>query len=162
MPRFSCCCFADQLTKLKYIFRGARFFLVKSNNHENVALAKAKGVWATPPPNETRFNGAFRVSHCCICEYMIVHPVHVNNNGSQLVVFNRLLQENPNVILIFSVKESGRFQGFARVASESDKDHVQVRWVLPPGLSQRALSGIFKLDWINRFKRSAESILLYF
>lgn len=81
-------------------------------------LAKAKGVWATPPPNENRFNGAFK--------------------------------ENPNVILVFSVKESGRFQGFARVASESDKNGTQVRWVLPPGLSQRALSGIFKLDWINR------------
>lgn len=41
--------------------RGARFFLVKSNNHENVALAKAKGVWSTPPQNEARFNQAFRV-----------------------------------------------------------------------------------------------------
>jgi hypothetical protein len=51
----------DQTSKLKYIFRGARFFLIKSNNHENVALAKAKGVWATPPPNEARINGAFKV-----------------------------------------------------------------------------------------------------
>ena len=43
--------------------RGARFFLVKSNNHENVALAKAKGVWSTPPQNEAKFNQAYRVSH---------------------------------------------------------------------------------------------------
>ena len=63
------------------------------------------------------------------------------------------------MILVFSVKESGKFQGFARVASESDKDHTQVRWVLPPGLSQRALSGIFKLDWINRYITSTFSSL---
>ena len=49
--------------KLKYLMRGARFFLVKSNNHENVALAKAKGVWSTPPPNEARLNQAFKVTH---------------------------------------------------------------------------------------------------
>ena len=54
------------------------------------------------------------------------------------------------MILVFSVKESGRFQGYARLASESDKEHPPVRWVLPPAMSQRALSGIFKLDWINR------------
>lgn len=70
---------SDQTSKLKYIFRGSRFFLIKSNNHENVALAKAKGVWATPPPNEMRINSAYR--------------------------------DNPNIILIFSVRESGKFQG---------------------------------------------------
>ena len=69
----------DQTSKLKYLFRGARFFLIKSNNHENVALAKAKGVWSTPPPNEIRINNAYK--------------------------------ENPNVIFIFSVRESGKFQG---------------------------------------------------
>ncbi|KAK7880993.1 hypothetical protein WMY93_032388 [Mugilogobius chulae] len=36
-------------SKLRYILRGARFFLIKSNNHENVSLAKAKGVWSTLP-----------------------------------------------------------------------------------------------------------------
>ncbi|XP_059142808.1 YTH domain-containing protein 1-like isoform X2 [Physella acuta] len=105
-------------SKLKYLMRGARFFLVKSNNHENVALAKAKGVWSTPPQNEARFNQAFR--------------------------------ECDNVILIFSVKESGKFQGFARLAEESTKDHPSIRWVLPPGMTSRALSGVFKLDWITR------------
>jgi hypothetical protein len=49
--------------KLKYIFRNPRFFLIKSNNHENVALAKAKGVWSTPPQNEARLNQAYRVSY---------------------------------------------------------------------------------------------------
>ncbi|XP_041360039.1 YTH domain-containing protein 1-like isoform X2 [Gigantopelta aegis] len=104
--------------KLKYIFRNARYFLIKSNNHENVALAKAKGVWSTPPQNEARLNQAFR--------------------------------ESNNVILIFSVKESGKFQGFARIGDESTKDHPPIRWVLPPGMSARALSGVFKLDWVCR------------
>ena len=54
--------FLDQSSKLKYIFREARFFVIKSNNHENVALAKAKGVWSTPPQNEAKLNQAFRVS----------------------------------------------------------------------------------------------------
>ena len=52
----------DQSSKLKYIFREARFFVIKSNNYENVALAKAKGVWSTPPQNEAKLNQAFRVS----------------------------------------------------------------------------------------------------
>ncbi len=73
------CNLSDQSSKLKYIFREARFFTVKSNNHENVALAKAKGVWSTPPQNEAKFNQAVR--------------------------------ECRNVILVFSVKESGKFQG---------------------------------------------------
>lgn len=32
----------DPGSKLRYILRDARFFLIKSNNHENVSLAKAK------------------------------------------------------------------------------------------------------------------------
>ena len=32
----------DPSSKLRYILREARFFLIKSNNHENVSLAKAK------------------------------------------------------------------------------------------------------------------------
>ncbi|KAK3090727.1 hypothetical protein FSP39_014128 [Pinctada imbricata] len=107
-----------QSSKLKYVFRSARFFLIKSNNHENVALAKAKGVWSTPPQNEIKLNNA--IKSCS------------------------------NVILIFSVRESGKFQGFARIDGESTKDHPPIRWVLPQGLSARALSGVFKLDWINR------------
>lgn len=33
---------SDQTSKLKYVLQDARFFLIKSNNHENVSLAKAK------------------------------------------------------------------------------------------------------------------------
>lgn len=103
---------------LKYLFRDARFFLIKSNNHENVSLSKAKGVWSTPPSNEAKLNKAFR--------------------------------ESRNVILLFSVRESGAFQGFARVSTESRHDLNPVHWVLPPGLSARALGGVFKIDWLCR------------
>ncbi|OXB60369.1 hypothetical protein ASZ78_013162 [Callipepla squamata] len=68
----------DQTSKLKYILQDARFFLIKSNNHENVSLAKAKGVWSTLPVNEKKLNAAFRSAR--------------------------------SVILIFSVRESGKFQ----------------------------------------------------
>ncbi len=91
----------DYATKLNYLFREARFFLVKSNNAENVTLSKVKGVWSTPPTNEARLNQAFK--------------------------------EARNVLLIFSVKESGKFAGVARVASESRRDGPQVSWVLPAG-----------------------------
>ncbi|CAD5116319.1 DgyrCDS5223 [Dimorphilus gyrociliatus] len=107
-----------QSSKLKYIFKSARFYMMKSNNHENIALAKAKGVWSTPPQNEIKLNRAY--------------------------------QDCRNVILIFSVKESGKFQGFARVRGPSDKNHPPIRWVLPGNISARALSGVFTLDWINR------------
>ena len=33
----------DYATKLNYLFRDARFFLMKSNNAENISLAKNKG-----------------------------------------------------------------------------------------------------------------------
>ena len=60
-------------------------------------------------------------------------------------------KECANVILIFSVAESGRFQGFARLASESRQDFdLQVNWILPPCLSAKALMGVFKLDWITK------------
>lgn len=34
----------DYTTKLNYLFRDARFFLMKSNNAENIDLAKNKGI----------------------------------------------------------------------------------------------------------------------
>jgi hypothetical protein len=83
-----------------------------------VVLSKAKGVWSTPPPNESRLNQAFG--------------------------------ESRNVLLIFSVKESGRFTGFARMATQSRHDGPAVSWVLPPGLSARALGGVFNVDWVCR------------
>ncbi|XP_059477641.1 YTH domain-containing protein 1 isoform X2 [Neocloeon triangulifer] len=108
----------DYATKLNYLFRGARFFLMKSNNAENIALSKAKGVWSTLPINETKLNQAFR--------------------------------ESRNVLLVYSVKESGKFAGFARLATESQRDVAPVSWVLPSGLSAKALGGVFDVDWICR------------
>lgn len=108
----------DYTTKLNYLFRDTRFFVIKSNNAENVILSKAKGVWSTLPQNEFNLNQAFR--------------------------------EARNVILIFSVKESGKFAGFARLNGESRRDVPAISWVLPPGLNAKALGGIFKVDWICR------------
>jgi len=108
----------DYATKLNYLFRETRFFLVKSNNAENVSLAKAKNVWSTPPQNESKFNQAYA--------------------------------ESRNVLLIYSVKESGKFCGLARLSTESRRDGPKVSWLLPPGLSAKALGGVFHLDWICR------------
>lgn len=108
----------DYATKLNYLFRDARFFIIKSNNAENVTLSKAKGVWSTLPQNEANLNQAYR--------------------------------ESRNVLLVFSVKESGKFAGFARLSTESRRDGAPISWVLPPGLSAKALGGVFKVDWICR------------
>ncbi|XP_029548334.1 YTH domain-containing protein 1 isoform X2 [Salmo trutta] len=108
----------NQTSKLKYILRDARFFMIKSNNHENVSLAKAKGVWSTLPVNEKKLNAAFRSAR--------------------------------SVILVFSVKESGKFQGFARLSSESHHGGSPIHWVLPAGMNAKMLGGVFKIDWICR------------
>ncbi|XP_014215728.1 YTH domain-containing protein 1 [Copidosoma floridanum] len=108
----------DYATKLNYLFRDARFFIIKSNNAENVTLSKAKGVWSTLPQNEANLNQAFK--------------------------------ESRNVLLIFSVKESGKFAGFARLCTESRRDGNSISWVLPPGLNAKVLGGVFKVDWICR------------
>lgn len=117
----------DYMTKLNYLFRDTRFFLIKSNNAENITLSKAKGVWSTLPQNEANLNQAYR--------------------------------ESRNVLLIFSVKESGKFAGFARLASESRRDVPPISWVLPPGLSAKVLDGVFKVDWICRKELSFSSTL---
>ncbi|CAG2105338.1 unnamed protein product [Medioppia subpectinata] len=120
----------DPNSLLRYFFKDSCFFVMKSNNHENVVLSKAKGVWSTPPQNETKLNRAFK--------------------------------EFRNVILIFSVKESGKFQGFARLASESRHDSQPIQWVLPHGLNARALGGVFYLDWICRRELSFTKTLHLF
>jgi hypothetical protein len=106
----------DYMTKLNYLFRETRFFVIKSNNLDNVTISKTKGVWSTLPQNESNLNQAFR--------------------------------ESRNVLLIFSVKESGKFAGFARMSGESRRDVPAVEWVLPPGISAKALGGVFEIDWI--------------
>ncbi|CAF0761482.1 unnamed protein product [Adineta ricciae] len=103
---------------LRHIFSDAVYFLIKSGNEENISLAKSKGVWSTPPANESKLNRAFR--------------------------------EHRNVILIFSVAESKAFQGFARMSCESRHDSQPVNWVLPPGMHNRAFSGVIDIDWVTQ------------
>ncbi|XP_060863124.1 YTH domain-containing protein 1 [Metopolophium dirhodum] len=104
----------EYLSQLKLLLKEARFFIIKSNNYENIELAKIKNCWSTRPWNETKLNQAFRT-----CK---------------------------NVILIFSVKESGKFAGFARISEAARYDLSPVDWVL---LGSRNLSGVFKVDWIT-------------
>lgn len=106
----------DYMTKLNYLFRETKFFVIKSNNAENVRISKTQGVWSTLPQNEQNLNQAYR--------------------------------ECRNVLLIFSVKESGKFAGFARMSGESRRDVPTVEWELPPGISAKALGGVFEIDWI--------------
>ena len=49
------------LTDMKYLFKNTRYFLIKSNNFDNVNLAKQKSVWSTPRVNEIKLNKAYRV-----------------------------------------------------------------------------------------------------
>jgi hypothetical protein len=107
----------DYVTKLNYLFRDARFFLIKSANEANVNLSKQKGVWSTPPQNEAKLNLAY--------------------------------EECRNVLLLFSVKESGKFAGFARLGGQSRRDLDPVNWILPPNISQKSLGGVFQIDWIS-------------
>lgn len=108
----------DYKTKLNYLFRDTRFFLIKSNNADNVGIAKSKNVWATLPQNDANLTQAFK--------------------------------EARNVLLIYSVNESGKFAGFARMSAASRRDIPQPPWVLPPSISSKALGGVIEIDWICR------------
>lgn len=101
---------------MRYFFKDAVYFQMKSINHENVALSKLHGVWSTPVRNELRLHTAFR--------------------------------QHRNVILIFSVQQSGGFQGFARMVSEAGPSSRPIPWVLPARLGQRSLGGVLKVEWL--------------
>ncbi|KAF4528986.1 hypothetical protein B566_EDAN017346, partial [Ephemera danica] len=51
---------SNYATKLNYLFRDCRFFLMKSCNSENISLAKAKGVWSTLVNKEILLDHAVR------------------------------------------------------------------------------------------------------
>lgn len=115
----------DPVHLIRYFLKDAVYFVMKSNNQENVDIAMARGVWSTPPQNQIKLDRAFN--------------------------------QFKNVLLIFSVKESGRFAGFARLASMSMKCDGQdgpcpVDWILPPGLTNRNFDTIFNLDWICKLE----------
>lgn len=42
---------------------------------------------------------------------------------------NQAYRESRNVLLVFSVKESGKFAGFARLSTESRRDGAPISWV---------------------------------
>ncbi|VEL21991.1 unnamed protein product, partial [Protopolystoma xenopodis] len=56
---------------------------------------------------------------------------------------------------LFSVRESGKFQGFARVYAPSDP-RLKVNWVLPQRMSAELLSSPFRLDWITKYDQFLE------
>lgn len=57
-------------------------------------------------------------------------------------------REHRNVILIFSVQQSGAFQGFARMISESKPSTKPIPWILPERLNNKSLGGVIKVDWL--------------
>lgn len=58
--------------------------------------------------------------------------------------------------------ESKAFQGFARMSCEARHDSQPVQWILPPGMSNRAFSGVIHIDWITRYVRNRFNILNFF
>lgn len=64
------------------------------------------------------------------------------------VKLNKAFRKFRSVILVFSVQQSGKFQGFARMRSESSRREPPVEWVLPRKLSLKSLGGVIKLDWL--------------
>jgi len=61
--------------ELKLITHDASYFLLKSNNFDNLLLAKAESVWSTPPQNEVRINTAFKVCKYDISFLSLINPV---------------------------------------------------------------------------------------
>ena len=98
------------------LFVDAKYFIMKSNNHENIRIAKEKYAWSTPLPNEKKLSQSYR--------------------------------QHKNIILLFSVRESGRFQGFARLASDVKRSGPTIQWHLPHGINANSLGGIFRLQWV--------------
>lgn len=100
----------DPSSKLRYILREARFFLIKSNNHENVSLAKAK------------VSSCLQVVCCCCCVDVVLMSGLMRSSlcdaqgvWSTLPVnekkLNAAFRSARSVVLVFSVRESGKFQG---------------------------------------------------
>lgn len=52
--------------------------------------------------------------------------------------------------------------GFARLQCESRRDVTPISWVLPPGISSKALGGVFRVDWICRKELPFSSTLHLF
>ncbi len=55
------------------------------------------------------------------------------------------------MILIFSAKHSGAFQGYARMAHVSRPSDRDVGWKIPLCLRNQGFPRIIEIDWINRY-----------
>lgn len=106
--------------RLQDVLREARFFLLKSCDHENISLAKAEAIWWTLPATGRLLNAAFRSAR--------------------------------SVIVLFSVSQSRKFQGFARLASESQHGGPPEHWVLPRGMNPQRPGAVFHIDWLCRYE----------
>lgn len=81
-------CTKNMPTELKLITHDASYFLLKSNNFDNLLLAKAESVWSTPPQNEARINIAFKDSHVCL--QSLIRVTHHYPGSCQLACLRRL------------------------------------------------------------------------
>ncbi|MEQ2182587.1 hypothetical protein GOODEAATRI_023858 [Goodea atripinnis] len=149
LPPRSVSLMASPTSKLRYILQDARFFLIKSNNHENVSLAKAKVCSCSP--------NLFRFPH-----FIRWRAPYVPNPLSPVGPLFFLLG-SPVVLLLFPVIFPGsRLQAFcpsvlvlwncsfARLSSESHHGGSPIHWVLPAGMNAKMLGGVFKIDWLCR------------
>ncbi|CAF1061298.1 unnamed protein product [Adineta steineri] len=59
---------------------------------------------------------------------------------------NRAFQDYRNVILFLSVTKSGRFQGIARLSSQSRHTNEKIVWIFQEG--KKDVSNVFHIDWI--------------
>lgn len=64
------------------------------------------------------------------------------------IKLNAAFRDHRNVILIFSVQQSGAFQGFAKMTSESQPNDRRMPWVLPERFNVKSLGGLFQVEWL--------------
>lgn len=64
------------------------------------------------------------------------------------IKLNAAFRDHRNVILVFSVQQSGAFQGFARMVSESQPNDRRMPWVLPERFNVKSLGGLFQVEWL--------------
>ena len=101
-------------------------------------------MWSTPPQNEAKFNQAYAESR----NVLLIYSVKVIRRFVLLVELCRTI----------FFQESGKFCGLARLSTESRRDGPKVAWSLPPGLSAKALGGVFKIDWISKGDLSFQKV----
>ncbi|RDD42242.1 YTH domain-containing protein 1 [Trichoplax sp. H2] len=64
---------ADERDKLlQTLFCNAEFYVVKSDNYENVALSKQEGVWSIQFKNEEKFDSAFRAGRNVVLLFSVI------------------------------------------------------------------------------------------